>query len=299
MFYNNYYVDQDKDSRGSDKLEMSTLGVKFLYLVPVLLLLSASFAGAYFNHVDALKIEPNAKVFLDRTSYGPGSIVYVSIFDINFNLQDDVVERLDLTQIIEGDPIVEVKIVQPTQGKFTLSAVDGSMKDSNGNSVREAVESGPDTSLFEFVIQLPDDLEANSSIGVIYNDPFELSPTTREKIPTQQNIQLTETRFTDHAGRVLQQINADEKVTIRSVIQNKMSSTQQYSYIVQVKDSNGFTVVLSWISGNVEAQRSTNVAVPWTPDKAGGYIIEIFLWQSLFKPVPLLEKQQTSIVVIN
>jgi len=278
---------------------MLMLSTKFLYLVPVLLLLSAALVGAQVNDAEALKMELNAKVFLDRTSYGPGSIVYVSIFDINFNLQDDVVERLDLTQIVEGDPIVEVKIVQPTQGKFTLSAVDGSIKDSNGNSVREAVESGPDTSLFEFVIQLPDDLEANSSIGVIYNDPFELSPTTREKIPTQQQIQLTETRFTDNTGRVLQQMNVEQKVTISSVIQNRMSSNQQYSYIVQVKDSAGFTVALSWISGNVEAQRSASVAVPWTPDRVGGYAIEIFLWENLFKPAPLLPKQETNVIVIS
>jgi hypothetical protein len=265
----------------------------------MLILLHASAVGVQINHVEASIIQPNAKVFLDRTSYGPGSIVYVSIFDINFNLRDDVVESMDLTQIVEGDPIVEVKIVQPTQGKFTLSAVDGSIRDSNGNPVREAVESGPDTSLFEFVIQLPDDLEANSSIGVIYNDPFELSPTTREKIPTQQNIQLAEARFTDHTGRILQQIKIEEKVTISSVIQNHMSSNQQYSFIVQVKDSNGFTVALSWISGNIEAQRSASVAVPWTPDKAGTYIMEIFLWQNLLKPVPLLSKQETNVTVIG
>jgi hypothetical protein len=278
---------------------MSTLRAKFLNLVLALPLLSAALVGAQLNHVEASIIEPNAKVFLDRTSYGPGSIVYVSIFDINFNLRDDVVESIDLTQIVEGDPIVEVKIVQPTQGKFTLSAVDGSIRDSNGNPVREAVESGPDTSLFEFVIQLPDDLEANSSIGMIYNDPFELSPTTREKIPTQQNIQLAKARLTDHTGRILQQINAEEKVTISSVIQNRMSSNQQYSFIVQVTDSNGFTVALSWISGLVEAQRSASVAVPWTSDNAGTYIIEIFLWQNLLKPVPLLSKQETNVIVVG
>ncbi len=271
--------------------------MKFLYLVPVLLLLSASAVGARFNHVEASTMEPNAKVFLDRTSYGPGSIVYVSIFDRNFNLQDDVVESIDLTQIVDGDPIVEVRIVQPTQGKFTLSAVDGSIRDSNGNSVRQAIESGPDTSLFEFVVQLPNDIEANSSVGVIYNDPFELSPTTREKIPTQQKIEITDTRFTDHTGRILQQINAEQRVTISSVIQNRMSANQQYSYIVQVKDSYGFTVALSWISGSVKPQRSANVAVPWTPDKSGEYTIEIFLWQNLLKPVPLLAKQEINVIV--
>ena len=271
--------------------------LKFPYLAPILLLLSVSIVGTHFNSVEALTIEPTAKVFLDRTSYGPGSIVYVSIFDINFNLQDDVVEVIDLTQIVEGDPIVEVKIVQPTQGKFTLSAVDGSIKDSDGNSVREAIESGPDTSLFEFVIQLPDDIEANSSVGVIYNDPFELSPTTREKIPVQQKIEITDTRFTDHTGRSLQKITVEQEVTISSVIQNRMSSKQEYVYIVQVKDSDGFTVSLSWISGNIEAQRSVSAAVSWTPDKAGEYAIEIFLWQNLSRPVPLLLKQETIVTV--
>ncbi len=271
--------------------------LKFPYLAPVLFLLSICIAGIQLNYVDALKIEPNAKVFLDRTSYGSGSIVYVSIFDRNFNLQDDVVEVLDLTQIVEGDPIVEVRIVQPTQETFTLSAVDGSLKDSNGNSVREAVESGPDTSLFEFEIKLPDDIEANSSIGVLYNDPFELSPTTRENIPAQQKIVVTDTRFSDSSGRTLQKISVEQEVTISSMIQNRMSSKQEYSYIVQVKDSDGFTVALSWISGNIEPQRSASVAVPWTPDKAGEYTVEIFVWQNLSKPVPLLLKQETSMTV--
>jgi len=274
--------------------------MKFLYFIPILLLLfSIPLTTMQFNFVEAQKIEPNAKVFLDRTSYGPGSIVYVSIFDRNFNLADDVVESIDLTQIVEGDPIVEVKIVQPTQGTLTLSAVDGSMKDSNGRSVREAVESGPNTSLFELEVKLPDDIEANSSITVLYNDPFELSPTSREEIPMEQKITVTDTRFADNTGKFLQKANVGQQVIISSLIQNHMNSQQEYSYIVQVKDSDGFTVALSWISGNIERQRSASVAVPWTPDNAGQYIIEIFIWQSLLKPVPLLLKEEKNAIVVN
>ena len=244
-------------------------------------------------------LEPNAKVILDRTSYGPGAIVYVSIFDRNFNQADNEVESIDLTQIVEGDPIVEVKIVQPTQGKLTLSAVDGSMKDSNGKPVREAVESGPNTSLFEVEIKLPDDIEVNSSIGVLYNDPFELAPTSREEIPVQEKVTLTDTRFTDHAGKFLQKANVGQEVIITSIIQSHMSSKQEYAYIVQVKDSDGFTVALSWISGNIEPQRSASAAVSWTPDKAGQYTIEIFVWQSLLKPMPLLLNEEKNAIVVS
>jgi len=271
--------------------------LKFLYLIPMLLLLSA-IASAQFNFIEA-EIEPNAKVFLDRTSYGPGSIVYVSIFDRNFNLADDVLDIIDLTQIVEGDPIVEVKIVQSTQGTLTLDAVDGSMKDSNGKSVREAVESGPNTSLFEFEIKLPDDIEANSSITVFYNDPFELSPTSRKEIPVQQKITVTDTRFTDQSGSSLQKVKAEQSVIISSIIQSHTSSRQEYSYIVQVKDSDGFTVALSWISGNIEPQRSASVSVSWTPEKAGQYTIEIFIWQGLLNPVPLLLKEAKNAIVVD
>jgi len=262
-------------------------------------LFSMIIGSLQYNFVEAQKIDPNAKVFLDRTSYGPGSIVYVSILDRNFNLDNDVVESIDLTQIVEGEPIVEVRVVQPTQGTFTLSALDGSMKDRNGRSVREAVESGPDTSLFDFEIQLPDDIEANSSIGVLYNDPFELSPTTREEISVEQKITVTETRFTDNSGKFLQKGVVGQQVTISSIIQNHMSSKQEYLYIVQVKDSDGFTVSLSWISGNIERQRAVSAAVPWIPDEPGQYTIEIFIWQSLLEPVPLLSKELKNAIVVN
>jgi len=66
-----------------------------------------------------------------------------------------------------------------------------------------------------------------------------------------------------------------------------------------VKDSDGFTVALPWISGNIGPQQSVSVAVPWTPDKAGEYTIEIFVWQSVLKPVPLLLKQEKNTILVS
>lgn len=274
--------------------------IKFLALFLVSIsLLSTSQLASMPTANSFTNLEPNAKVILDRTSYGPGAIVYVSIVDRNFNQADDVIESIDLTQIVNGDPIVEVKIVQPTRGTITLSAVDGSLKDSSGRSVREAVESGPNTSVFEFEIQLPNDIEVNSSIAVLYNDPFELAPTSRESIPVQQKITLIDTRFADHTGKSLQKANVGQEVIVSSIIQSHISSKQEYAYIVQVKDSDGFTVALSWISGNIEPQRSASATVPWTPDRAGQYTIEIFVWQSLLIPVPLLLKEEKSVLTVS
>lgn len=262
-----------------------------------LLLLGTPMVVAQLNLTESQKIEANAKVFLDRTSYGPGSIVYVSIFDRNFNRDDEVRETLDLTQVVRGKPIVEVRIVQPTQGTIKLSALDGSMKDSSGRSVFEALESGADTSLFEFEIKLSDNIEVNSSIAVLYEDPFELAPTTREHIPVKEKITMKDTRIAGVPAK--SEVGVGQEAVISSVIESSMSSSQEYAYIVQVKDSEGVTVLLSWISGKIEPQRSASVAVPWTPDNIGQYTIEIFVWQGILKPVPLLEKEEVSEIVVS
>ena len=272
--------------------------LRFLYFVSILFMLSSiSIANAQFNG-KAQMIEPDAKVFLDRTSYGPGSIVYGSIFDRNFNLSNDEVESIDLTQIVKGDPIVEVKIVQLTKGILTLNAVDGSMKDRSGKTVTKAVESGPNTSLFEFEIKLPDDIEANSSVTVLYHDPFELTTTTR-KIPVEQKVTLIDTRFAESTGKSLTKASVGQEVIVSSIIHSHISSDQEYAYIVQVKDSDGFTVLLSWTVGSLEPQRSASAAVPWTPDRSGQYTVEIFVWQDLLKPVPLLLKEAKNAIVVN
>lgn len=244
-------------------------------------------------------VEPDAKVMLDRTTYGPGAIVYITIVDRNFNQSTDVIESIDLTQIVNGDPILEVRITQPTKGRLVLSAVDSSLKDDAGRSVLKAIESGPNTSAFEFLIKLSDDLEPNSSISVIYNDPFELAPTSRTSIPVERKVTVTEMRITNQKSNQLTDINAGQQTIFRSTIQSSMNVKQQYSYILQIKDSNGYTVMLSWISGELEAKRFANASIAWTPDSIGKYTVEIFLWESMQKPVPLMSEEKKSVIVVT
>lgn len=273
--------------------------LKFLYIIPVLFLLSGTcIAYAQLNNTKAQQIEPDAKVFIDRNYYGPGAIVFVSIFDRDFNRDDAVVESIDLTQIVNGDPIVEVKIVQPSKGTLTLSAADGSMKDSSGKVVTKAVESGPNTSLFEFEVKLPDDIASNSSVTVLFNDPFSLT-TSKPETPVRQRIDLTDTRFADDAGRSLKNASVGMEVIISSMIHSNISSKQEYAYIVQVKDSDGFTVLLSSITGSLEPQRSADPRISWAPDKTGQYMVEIFVWDELLKPMPLLLREEKMVIAVT
>lgn len=242
-------------------------------------------------------IEPNAKAVTDRDSYGPSAIVYITIIDRKFNRDNDVRESIDLRQIVDGDPILEVKITQPTKGRLELNAVDGTLKDDRGNPVTKAIESGPNTSRFEFLIKLPDDLETDSAVSVIYNDPFELAPTSRKSIPIVKEVKLLETRMTDQNGKPLTEINVGDKVVFRSIVSSSMDEKQEYSYIVQVKNSDGYTAALSWISGNLEPKSSQSASILWMPDESGEYTVEIFLWDNTVKPKPLLNEIKSTLTV--
>lgn len=242
-------------------------------------------------------IELDGKVFLDRTTYGPGSVVYVTIIDRNFNRNDDVIESIDLTQLVDGEPILEIRVTQPTKGRLVLSAIDGSLKDDAGKPVREAMESGPNSSIFEFLIKLPDDLETSSSVSAIYNDPFELAPTGREHIPLEKKITIVETRTIDQYGAILKNMAVGQQTIFRSTIQSSLDVKQPYAYILQIKDPNGYTVMLSWISGVLDAKRSASASIAWTPEEVGEYTVEIFLWESINKPVPLMEAKKSVVNV--
>ncbi|MFY3741692.1 MAG: hypothetical protein HMLIMOIP_002151 [Candidatus Nitrosomirales archaeon] len=142
--------------------------------IVVLLSVSVIASLQVYRITAQLQIEPNSSVSVDKAVYGPSQLVYVTISDPDFNLDRGVVEIIDLTQIVSGHPIVEVVIRQPSEGTVVLSAVDGSLKDRNGNVITKAVESGPNTAVFEFEITLPDNIEPNSSVTVLYHDPFAL-----------------------------------------------------------------------------------------------------------------------------
>jgi hypothetical protein len=241
--------------------------------------------------------EPYAKVFLDRSTAGPGTIIYGTIIDRNFNQSVTTVESIDLTQIVDNEPILEIRITQPIKGVLILSAVDGSLKDDAGRPVTRAVETGANTSLFEFLAKLPDDLEPDSSVTVVYNDPFELAPTSRRSIPVEEKVTFVEMGVKDKNGKPLTSISVGQQVMFKSTIQSSMHVKQQYAYIVQVKDSNGYTVVLSWLSGYLDARSSESTSIAWTPDTIGKYTLEIFLWESVAKPIPLSEEKKSVLVV--
>ena len=79
----------------------------------------------------------------------------------------------------------------------------------------------------------------------------------------------------------------DEQVRIESDLTNAQDRAQSFAYIVQIKDSDGVTISLGWITGSLSPNQRLSPALSWTPEKPGVYFAEIFVWNSITNPDPL------------
>jgi hypothetical protein len=86
-------------------------------------------------------------------------------------------------------------------------------------------------------------------------------------------------------------------VLIQSTITNSQTKKQPFAYIVQIKDGNGVTVSLSWVTGELPAKESLAAAQSWIPEARGEYKAEIFVWENVDNPTALSPVRTTTISV--
>jgi hypothetical protein len=72
---------------------------------------------------------------------------------------------------------------------------------------------------------------------------------------------------------------------------------QPFAYLVQVENSDGVTLSLSWITGTLTGNQFLNLAESWVPESSGKYTAQIFIWQSLSEPNVLSKPLSTDITV--
>ncbi|MEM2761173.1 MAG: FxLYD domain-containing protein [Nitrososphaerales archaeon] len=94
-------------------------------------------------------------------------------------------------------------------------------------------------------------------------------------------------------------VNVGEPLQIQSVVTNNIDKKQKFVYVLQVKDSNGTTVMITWIDGNIAAKESMNTTHLWIPQKKGTYTIQIFLLESLTYTSAMSRNFVDSTLVVN
>jgi len=90
---------------------------------------------------------------------------------------------------------------------------------------------------------------------------------------------------TEEVPTFITKVGELKKITFK--LTSNVNMQQPFVYIVQVKNEEDVTVLLSWAQVMLQLDQEIRPQQSWIPDKPGEYTVDIFVWQSLDSPTAL------------
>ena len=223
-----------------------------------------------------------AEIKFDKPSYLPDETVKVQIIDPDMNLNPEAADTISVEASSDSDSagiMADAIETKESSGVFeaTISLTQTGV--SSGNRLHAI----PDEMIYAKYEDntLPSPYGINDSLDVVTDSVLTSETHTLEKVAFGNTI------LTDSLGMPVQDPKVGQQLQVVSEIQNKQSYEQPFVYLVQVKDSTGTVVWLSWFKGSLTINQKLDVSQSWLPFEASTYTVETFTWKSLENSSPL------------
>ena len=121
------------------------------------------------------------------------------------------------------------------------------------------------------------------------NDSVSITSTTiiGTIVPPLERAPATNLRIVDAFGSSIDAVSIDQQVQITADLSNGQDRDQDFAYLIQIQNSDGVTVSLSWIAGSLSPGQSFSPSASWTPTSVGTYTVTAFVWESIDNPTAL------------
>ncbi len=111
---------------------------------------------------------------------------------------------------------------------------------------------------------------------------FSISFTTVFALTDLQKTTISDPRLVNTFGIPIgNNVNVDQQFQISADITNNQEKSQNFVYLVQIKNNEGFVVSLGWISGQLTPDQKLSPSLSWTPNESGEFTTEIYVWEGL------------------
>ncbi|MEM2759575.1 MAG: hypothetical protein QXU32_08320 [Nitrososphaerales archaeon] len=102
----------------------------------------------------------------------------------------------------------------------------------------------------------------------------------------------------DQSGKSMREVLMGQQVLVQAEVRNNLDERQPFAYLVLIKNSDGITESLSWLSGSLPPSESLSAAQSWVPVNRGSYTVQVFLWDDVVKANPIsLKVPQTTVII--
>src|SRR5574342_165184 len=224
------------------------------------------------------------KINLDKPSYLPYETAKVQIIDPDMNLNPETSDTIHVEISSDSDIAgLTVDAIETSEisGVFIANISFTPYDKSSGNNLHAILDDRLYTKYVDNT--LPSPYGINDDLDVITESVLSTNAPSADKV-TLENVILA-----DSIGTIIQEPKSGQQLQVVAEIKNKQDYDQPFVYLVQIKDSTGAVMALSWFKGSLTIDQKLNVSQFWSPTEPDTYTVETFVWRSLDNPVPLAQ----------
>ena len=119
----------------------------------------------------------------------------------------------------------------------------------------------------------------SKSIGLLAILVIIISITPAFTLTELERTSMVDPRLENAFGApVSDKINVNQQIQISADITNHQTKSQNFVYLVQIKNDADIIISLGWISGQLTPDQKLSPSLSWAPTESGEFIAEVFVW---------------------
>ena len=218
--------------------------------------------------------------------------VKIKLFERDMNLNPESIDTINIEVFSENDSAgIKLEIAETTEDSGIFEGIITITKDdqSSGNRLYALPDSQITAKYTDRTLPKPyntnDDLDVLAQEIIISN------------IPTSERLSMNELEILSQNGELIERLEIGQTGMLFSKVKNIIDFSQEFTYIVQIKNEDDNVISLSWVTGEAMPSQELGMSVSWMPQEPGKYSIERFVWNSIQGAIPLTDTISTDILI--
>lgn len=239
-------------------------------------------------------------VMLTEPTYRVTDLAKIIVIDVDKNMHPNTIDTLDVrvwSSTDRGGLLVTLRETGDRTGVFAEFLTFTLDEESTGTRLRVSEGDTVTAKYTDNTLPAPAALSESGFETVEVEELF-ASASIGYLVPFIERAVASEPQIVDSRGESLELISANEQVLIQSEITNNQNKKQPFAYVVLIKDDQGVTISLSWVTGELPPENSFKAAQSWIPDAQGMFSVEVFVWESIDNPNALSPVRSTTVDIL-
>jgi len=218
--------------------------------------------------------------------------VKIKLFERDMNLNPESIDTLNIEVFSENDNAgVNIEITETTEDSGIFEGVISITKEeqSSGNRLYALPDSQITAKYTDRT--LPKPYNTNDDLDILAQEIIISS------IPTTERLIINNSDILAQNGELIERLDVGKTGMIFSNVKNVIDYSQEFIYIVQIKNEENNVVFLSWVTGEVRSSQELGMSISWMPQEPGKYSIDRFVWNSIKESIPLTDTVSTEILI--